>query len=205
MLHRYAEARQIGEALTDRALAALAASMAASGPVVVNPSSRPRSGIVEVVVTAAGEPGPDIQVLSERFGLPGSITLEGETVRNMLGLIQGTRIENDAYITDVSLAEDETGLDITIVIGTEPREGVPVEEIKRELYTRLSARPDTQVRLSLDQPPVRRILARQEQVPGFGWARFSPAPLLHPATRRWWHRPGADPEQRLDHRHHRSR
>ena len=59
----------------------------------------------------------------------------------MLGLIQGSRIDNDTYITDVSLAEDDTGLDITIVIGTEPRDGVPVEEIKRELYTRLTARP----------------------------------------------------------------
>ncbi len=98
----------------------------------------------------------------------------------MLGLIQGARIDNDAYITDVSLAEDDTGLDVTMVIGTEPRDGVPVEEIKRELYTRLTARPDTEVRLTLDQPPVRRILARQDDVPGFGWARFEPAALAHP-------------------------
>ena len=81
--------------------------------------------MVEVVVTAAGEPGPDVQVLSERAGLPGTITLDGATVRSMLGLIQGARIDNDTYITDVSLAEDETGLDITIVIGTEARAGGP--------------------------------------------------------------------------------
>ncbi len=64
--------------------------------------------------------------------------------------------------------------------GTEPREGVPVEEIKRELYTRLTARPETQVRVVLDQHPVRRILARQTEVPGFGWAPFEPARLEHP-------------------------
>ena len=122
----------------------------------------------------SGEVGPDVQVLSERLGLPGSITLDGETVRNMLGLIQGARIDDDRYITDVSLAEDETGLDVTLVIGTEARDGVPVEEVKRELFTRLTARPDTEVRLTLDQPPVRRILARQARVPGFGWARFAP-------------------------------
>jgi hypothetical protein len=180
VLHRYAEARQIGEGLADEALAALGASMAAPGPVVVNPTAAARSGMVEVVVTAVGEPGPEIQVLSERAGLPGSITLNGEMVRNMLGLIQGARIDNDAYITDVALAEDETGLDITIVIGTEPRDGVPVEETKRELFTRLTARPDTEVRLKLDQPPVRRILARPPEVDGFGWARFTPAPLAHP-------------------------
>ena len=85
VLHRYAEARHIGEGLTDAALAALASSMADAGPLVVNPSPTARGGLVEMVVTADGPPGPDIQVLSERAGLPGSITLDGETVRNMLG------------------------------------------------------------------------------------------------------------------------
>jgi mannosylglycerate hydrolase len=182
VLSRYAEARHIGQTLSDEALAAVARSMAEPGPVVVNPSARDRGGMVEVVVAAVGAPGPDVQVLSERAGLPGSITLDGATVRSMLGLIQGARIDVDTYITEVSMAEDDTGIDITIVIGTEPREGVPVEEIKRELYSRLSARPETEVRLSLEQPPSRRLLARQEAVPGFGWARFTPAPLRHPAT-----------------------
>ena len=66
------------------------------------------------------------------------------------------------------------------MIGTEPREGVPVEEIKRDLYTRLTARPDTEVRLRLDQPPIRRILARVNDVPGYGWQAFSPVPLEQP-------------------------
>ena len=177
VLHRYAEARHIGQGLADEALAALSSSMAAPGPVVVNPCAVERSGMVEVVVAAAGEPGPDVQVLSERAGLPGTITLDGATVRSMLGLIQGARIDNDTYITDVSLAEDDTGLDITIVIGTEPRAGVPVEEIKRELFTRLTARPETEVRVTLDQPPIRRILARQDAVPGLrvGPVRTRPA------------------------------
>ena len=200
VLHRYAEARHIGEGLTDAAVAALAASMAEAGPLVVNPSATARRGLVEVVVTADGPPGPDVQVLSERFGLPGSITLDGETVRNMLGLIQGARIDNDTYITDVTLAEDDTGLDITIVIGTEPRPGVAVEEVKRELYTRLTARPDTEVRLILDQPPVRRILARQELVPGFGWAPFAPTPLDHPARVESADDGRRGPEQRPGHR-----
>ena len=182
VLHRYAEARQIGDGLAEDAVVAVAASMSAAGPLVINPSARARSGMVEVVVTAAGTPSPDVQVLSERMGLPGSMTLDGTTVRNLLGLIQGARIDADSYVTDVTLSEDDTGLDITIVIGTEPRDGVPVEEIKRDLYTRLTARPDTEVRLILDQPPVRRILARQQEVPGFGWSRFSPAPLVHPAS-----------------------
>ncbi len=150
---------------------------------MVNPSARSRTGLVDVVVPAAGDPGPDVQVLSERTGVPGTLTLHGETVRSMLGLLQGSRIDEDAYITEVSLAEDETGVDVTLAIGPEPREGVPVEEVKRELYTLLTARPDTEVRLIVDQPPVRRVLARAECVPGFGWARFAAAPLDHPVRR----------------------
>ncbi|MGH9079812.1 MAG: hypothetical protein ACRDYE_07020, partial [Acidimicrobiales bacterium] len=180
VLHRYAEARHLGEALTGEVLDAVAASMSSRGPVVVNPSAVDRGGLVEVVMPAAGAPGPDMQVLSERAGLPGTITLDGTTVRSLLGLIHGARIDADTYVTDVAMTEGETGLDITVVIGAEPRDGVPIEQVKRELYTRLTARPDTEVRLVLDQPPVRRVLARQQTVPGFGWAPFKPAGIDHP-------------------------
>ena len=181
VLHRYAEARHIGEGLTESVLEAVARSMASPGPLAVNSSARTRTGLVEVVVTAAGTPGPDVQVLSERIGIPGTITLDGESVRSMLGLIQGARIDADTFITDVALAEDDEGLEVTVVIGSEEREGVPVEEVKRELYTRLSAHPETRVRFTLDQPPVRRQLALQ-RVPGFGWSRFEAEPLAHPVV-----------------------
>ena len=181
--HRYAEARQIGDGLTGQALEAVGRSMASAGPVVVNPTARQRPGLVEVIVPAVGDAGPDVQVLSERAGLPGSVTLDGETVRTMLGLMQGARLDDQAYVTDVNLSEDDSGIDVTVVIGPEPREGVPVEEVKGELFGRLNARPDAEVRLFIDQPAVRRLVARQAAVPGFGWARFSPATLDHPAGR----------------------
>ena len=155
--------------------------MAAAGPVVVNPSARERAGVVDVVVPAVGDPGPDVQVLSERAGLPGTMTLDGATVRSLLGLLQGTRIDDQTHVTDVALAEDDAGVEVTLALGPEPRDSGPVEQAKRELASLLAARPDAEVRLVVDQPPVRRILARQEVVPGFGWARVSPAPLAHPA------------------------
>lgn len=183
VLNRYAEARQIGDGLAAAALEALGGSMATPGTVVVNPSARDRGGMVEVVIPATAEPRADVQVISERAGLPGTITLDGTTVKNMLGMITGSRIDDDTYVTDVAMTggdEDSAGIDIAIVVGTTPRDGVPIEEIKRELFTRLTARPDTEVRVALDQPPVRRVLARQIPVPGFGWAPFTPAPLHHP-------------------------
>jgi hypothetical protein len=181
VIHRFAEARHIAEGLTDEALTTVGRSMAEAGTFVVNPSSRSRGGMVEVITPAAGEADEHTQVLSERYGLPGTMTLDGDSVRSLLGLMQGARIDTDMYVTDVTLTEDETGLDITVVIGTEARDGVPVEEIKRDLFTRLTARPETEVRLRLDQPPIRRVLARVADVPPYGWQAFTPVPLGQPA------------------------
>ncbi|HUA96000.1 MAG TPA: hypothetical protein VMB82_10795, partial [Acidimicrobiales bacterium] len=182
VLHRFAESRQIGEEIAADALRALAESLAEPGAVVVNPSARSRSGVVELVVEADQPPGPHVQVVSERTGLPGSMTVDAETVRIMLGMLQGPKIENDAWIQDVRIEEDDTGIDVTLVIGPDERPNVPIAEAKRDLYARLGARPDVSVRIGLDQPPIRRVTARASAVPGLGWRRFEPAPLDNPVT-----------------------
>ncbi len=180
VLHRYAEARQIGEGLVRRAIDAISCSMTGAGTFVVNPTQADRGGLVEVVVTGDEPPGACVQVLSERFALPDSMTMSTETVRNLIGLVQGSRVDRDTYVTDVAIDEDASGIDLTVVIGTRPRRDVPIEELKRDLFTRLAVRPESEVRLHLDQPPIRRVLAVQRTVPGFGWSRFAPAPLFHP-------------------------
>ena len=38
------------------------------------------------------------------------------------------------------------------------------------------------VRVRLDQPPIRRVIARVAEVPGFGWRAFAPTPLTHPVV-----------------------
>ena len=50
------------------------------------------------------------------------------------------------------------------------------------MTTKLDANPEAVVRIRLDQPRIRRVLARTPVVPGFGWARFSPAALTAPAS-----------------------
>ena len=78
------------------------------------------------------------------------------------------------------MEEDETGIEITISFGSEERFDVPLASIKQDLYTRLGARPDSVVRIRIDQPPIRRVLARVTDVPGFGWTSCTPAALAHP-------------------------
>ncbi len=180
VLVRAAEARQIAVGVADRALGALARSLDHEGPVVVNPSSRPRSGVVEVVVAASDPPGPAEQVVSEQLALPGTLTLDAATVRTLLGVVQGTKLGDDAWVHAVEIREDESGIDLTVSIGAEERADVPVAEMKQDLYTRLGARPGVSVRVVLDRPPIRRVAARANTVPGFGWRAFAPAALTAP-------------------------
>ena len=188
VLVRYAEARRIGEGLADQALLALARSLEHPGATVVNSTARERGGVVEVVV-----PGDDVpagtQGLPEEpgaFGFPrgmGALTLDANTVRTILSMLpSGTQIDTHTWIQDVRVNEDETGIDIAIVFGDEERFDVPLASIKQDLYTRLGARPDVMVRIRIDQPAVRRVLARVAPVPAFGWAPFEPAVPAHPVT-----------------------
>ncbi|MGP0032239.1 MAG: alpha-mannosidase [Acidimicrobiales bacterium] len=182
VLHRYAEARTIATGLAARAVTSLARSLPDPGSYVLNPSRRERSGLVELVVDAAEPPGLDVQVLSERTGLPGSMVLDAETVRTVMGMLQGPRIDDDAWIHEVNVEEDEDGIDITIAVGPEERPDVPIAQAKQDVYTRLGARPDAVVRIGLQQPPIRRIAARVGDVPGYGWRPFAPVPLAHPVV-----------------------
>jgi mannosylglycerate hydrolase len=180
VLHRYAEARTIAAGLADRAVKAFTRSLAQPGSYVLNPSARARAGVVELVVPADG-PAPDsVQVLSERTGLPGTMVLDADTVRTVLGMLQGPRISDDAWVHDIKIEDTEEGIDVTVSVGTEEKANVPIAEAKQDVFTRLGARPDAVVRVSMDQPSTRRIAARTAEVPGYGWCPFEPAALAHP-------------------------
>ncbi len=181
VLHRYAEARAIAAGLADRAVKVFAVSLSEPGPTVLNLSQRARSGVVELVVPADGPATGNVQVLSERSGLPGSMVLDADTVRTVLGMMQGPRISDDAWIHDVRIEDTEDGFDITISVGTEEKPGVPIAEAKQDVYTRLGARPDSVVRVGMDQPSTRKIVARTAEVAGYGWAPFAAAPLVNAA------------------------
>ena len=182
VLHRYNEARQVADGIAARSLKTLGHSMAHGGPVIVNASHRTRSGVVEVVLTGDDIDLSGVQVLSESAGLPGSMTLDANTVKTVLGLLQGPKIENDTWVQAVEVTEDDAGLHLTVTVGPEEVPGVPIAEAKQDLYTALGARPDALVHLRLDQPTIRRVLAKTQSVPGFGWSSFTPSPLASPVT-----------------------
>ena len=124
-----------------------------------------------------------VQVLSERSGLPGSMVLDANTVRTVLGMLQGPKISDDAWVQDVRIEDTDEGIDITISVGTEEKPNVPIAEAKQDVYTRLGARPDAVVRVAMDQPSTRRIVARTGEVPGYGWARLRGRPRWRTRSR----------------------
>ncbi|HVA04601.1 MAG TPA: hypothetical protein VMU64_12760 [Acidimicrobiales bacterium] len=188
VLVRYAEAFRIAEGLAGQALGAFTRSLAEAGPTVVNATARARSGMVEVVI--AGEEVPaGGQALPDEpgaFGIPrglGPLTLDANTVKTILGMLpNGSQIDAHTWIQDVHVDEDESGIDITIAFGSEERFDVPIASIKQDLYTRLGARPDSMVRIRIDQAPVRRVLARVHDVPGFGHRALVATVPSHPVT-----------------------
>ncbi|MHB8439743.1 MAG: glycoside hydrolase family 38 N-terminal domain-containing protein [Acidimicrobiales bacterium] len=186
VLHRFAEARSIAENIAADALANFARSLSVSGPVAVNPSVRARRDIVEIVVI--GEDLPDgVQALPEApgaFGIPrglGPLTLDAATVRTILGMLpSGSQLDTNTWIQEARVEEDETGIDVTIVFGSEETFDSSIGAVKQDLYTRLGARPDAVVRISIDQPPIRRALACSGEIPGLGWAEIIPEAPAHP-------------------------
>jgi alpha-mannosidase len=97
-------------------------------------------------------------------------------------MLQGPKIDNDAWVHDITIEEDDDGIDVTVTVGAEERPNVAIAEAKQDIFTRLGARPDAVIRISLNQPPIRRIAARVAEVPGYGWQPFQPVSLTHPVT-----------------------
>ena len=182
VLHRYAEATRIAEGVTERALARLASSLSEPCHVAVNPSCRSRSGVVELVIGGQGSI-EGAQILDERFGLAADLVLTTTEVRGVLSQLGGQdQMGEGAYLAGVEVEEDDTGIDVAVRVRPERSNGLQVEQIKNDLLARFALRPDAQVRVKLDQASSRRVLARVEDIPGFGWKAWQPLPLRDPVA-----------------------
>ncbi|MBW3556311.1 MAG: alpha-mannosidase [Actinobacteria bacterium] len=171
--HRYAEARQIAEGLSAVARRELASSFAAQGPVVVNPSAHSRSGVVEVVlphdVAIEGT-----QVLDAAGAAPATTRrVRSSDVAALLGQIRGQRFDDTFFVTALALEEDLPEPEVVVHLGTVPPADSRVEETRRDLYARLGASEREWYRVRIHRPPVQRLLARVEEVPGYGWRAWS--------------------------------
>lgn len=172
--HRYAEARQIGDGLAERALGALAKSMAAGGPVIVNPVARSRGGVVEVVLDD-DTPVSGTQTLKARPAGPSeSRRVRPSDVAALLGQIRGGRFNETFLVTALELEIRADGSpEVVIHLDTKPSTTTSVEEARRELYARLGASEHEWFHVRMHRPPMQRLLARIEELAGYGWRAWS--------------------------------
>ena len=179
VLVRYYEARQIGDGLTRDAVHALAATVDAAlgATVVVNPTARRRSGLVEVtlpgtgavhIVDTSGTPRPT-QIIGEISGEAYATMVTGQKVRWVLDLMRGTEFAGRT----ISSYEVSDGAVHEIVL----QEAGPGDSHRdltelREQILDLGNRGET-ISLRLFAAPLRRALFDTGEISGFGWSCFT--------------------------------
>ncbi len=180
VLHRFQEARQIATGVATRALGDLGRSIAARGVVVVNATSAARSGLVETIVTGDDFNEETMQVVELRGQYPESMLLDADAMKAILSIIQDTRIDDNAWVHEATLGRDGDIVTLDVTIGAYEVPGVELAPSRLELLSMLGADPSLRTRVTLTQPPIRRVVSRVNDVPGFGWTPFVAARPSHP-------------------------
>jgi mannosylglycerate hydrolase len=178
VLVRYAEARQIGDALADQALADLATETGtASGEVlVVNTRPGSRSGIVEVSVPAAQDPsevfiGPDgiprtVQLLDVTRNELFAARVAGSKVGWVADRIVGSTFDGHP-VRHWEFEADEPEPCLRFTAASPDDKAVDMSDARAALLE--LGRIGTPVAVRLDGAAQRRVLVETGPVPGYGW------------------------------------
>jgi mannosylglycerate hydrolase len=174
VLVRYAEATHIAEGLAERALGALGAVTSGDGPLVVNPTARPRGGVVELRLPGEGVP-EGTQLISARP--PERVIFDG--VPASMAAVVAQELEWTRAITGFRIEALDTG--DTLLAADRDRSGTLVSPaVRARLEDLRTGEPDRSVRVRVSHAPGRKVLARVEDVAGFGWQAWEEASLAVP-------------------------
>ncbi|MGH9275326.1 MAG: alpha-mannosidase, partial [Acidimicrobiales bacterium] len=170
VLHRFAEATQIADGLTDRALHALGATIGVDGrtPVIVNPSQRARGGVVELRLPGADVPA-GCQLVSER---PAERVLMDDTPVD-IATVMVSELE---YVRGI-LSFTVDAADGTELLHVEREEAgtLVTPPVRRDLAAIRGERPGETVRVRVTNKPAVTVLAHVDGVAGYGWQAWSGA------------------------------
>ncbi len=172
VLHRFAEARHIGEGVVDRTLARFGDSLSVVGAVVVNPSARTRGGVVELDLPGSGAAdglqllaeSPAEEVLHDLVAADAVLVVEREIFLHPALVELELNLQGDR--AEVLLREGERLMD------------APPENTSAVLATLCEhalLHPTGVVRVQRQGPPRRRVLTRVDTVPGHGWQQWDPS------------------------------
>jgi mannosylglycerate hydrolase len=180
VLHRYANARQIGEGLARKALRGLRYSLSEAGAYVVNPSMRTRGGVVQLVVPDRGTVD-GTQLVHERPESTEVFDLTGGELNMVLGRIRNDEVAAGSDIVAVETDEVDGVYEVVVTTGV-VRRRPPADAALSDLYAQAGARRTSPVRLRLEREPFQVVLARVAQVPAYGWRRWEPAAVESPVV-----------------------
>ncbi len=189
VLHRYAEARHLAEGLASRALRSLGRSLAGRDAVVVNPSARTRGGVVRLHLPGSG-PAPGLRGPNGGIGLRGpnggiGLQLVDEVPAHAVlhdlaaadaVLVVEREIFLHPHLTELTLDVDGAEAEVALHTGESMMDAPPdnTAEVLAALGRHAEAHPDGRVRVERHSVPRRTVLARVDDVPGYGWAAWDP-------------------------------
>ena len=177
VLHRFAEATEIANGLTDRALQALGATVPVDGrtPVVVNPSARPRGGLAELRLK--GEEVPEgCQLVSAR---PAELVLaEASPVEVATVMVAELEYVRGIHAFSVE-AHDGTEL---LRVDRDEAGTLVTPTVRRDLAEVRAAHAGSAVTVRVRTTPALTVLAPIAPLPGYGWRAWGGAAAVDEVT-----------------------
>lgn len=171
VVHRFTEARHIGEGVVDRALERFGASLAVVGAVVLNPSARDRGGVVELDLPGSGA-AEGLQLLSET---PAEEVLHEIAAADAVLVVEREIFLHPALI-ELELTVDGVDAEVLLREGEAMMDAPPANTtaVLTALSEHAHSHPGGRVRVERQGPPRRRVLAPVDSVPGYGWQHWDP-------------------------------
>lgn len=178
VLHRYAEATRVAEAISDRALVRVLAA-ARQPAVAVNPTSRARAGVVTAIVEGDVAP-PHTQQLSVRPARQRLVTVDRtEAVQVVLRAAM-----EDPRVSRARLNVEPGGEVVATIVADRSPKAIDANTLRTELEALAADDPAGLVHLEVQRPhATQEVLLRTPEVPGFGWRGLAPADLSDHAVR----------------------
>ncbi|HET8931071.1 MAG TPA: glycoside hydrolase family 38 C-terminal domain-containing protein, partial [Acidimicrobiales bacterium] len=176
---RFAEAEAIAEGLTERAKIAAylhaapaidhAAPMSA---VIMNPSARRRSGLVELSVP----PGAQLEGAQELWEFPARlpfVTRPASLAQEWVEVV----VDQIGDVHDATVTRTAEGADVDFLVDPRRFGLFDPTEVLAELGQIADRSPDASVRFFYVGTGEHHVLAHVDDVPGFGWSIWEPAPV----------------------------
>lgn len=178
---RYAEARQIADGVAREALHEFAARIDAppTSTVVVNPTARARSGLVEITLPGRGPlhfVGPDevarpAQLVGESRRDTIATIVEGEKVRWVLHNLRNAE-EAGVKMARVETRDTDDGHFVEVEHAVLGEGGVDTTQLYDDVTE--WGRRGERVHFRIVGAPIRTVLFDPGEVPGFGWRTYRP-------------------------------